>query len=181
MTLERCGLCDARIEPGKWLCKECSASTGVSDQGQARLPYMPFYVRDFLSATRSFSLEERGAYITMLAQTWDTGPLPKQPAKLAATIGCTPKELARVWKTVRAKFLETPAGLINVRLEDHRAKAEAKRQAHIEGATKTNLKLGRNGGGSKVVHLDDHRAEKQGNGTLGDTLSESLSDTNRDA
>lgn len=145
-----------------------------------RLPYMPFFVSDYLGKTRHLTLAERGAYCDLLFHSWNIGPLPKERSRLAAMIGCTPREFRALWPKIREKFTEMPAGYVNSRLEAHRIKAEAKLQGHMEGAKKTNQKLGR-GSTSKVVHLAERRAEMQSGSTLSDTLSESVSDTVKDA
>jgi len=84
---------------------------------------MPFFVNDYLGATRHMTLAERGAYTDLLFLAWNIGPLPAEPARLAAMIGCTPKQFNLVWPTVRKKFVETEAGLVNERLELHRVKS----------------------------------------------------------
>jgi uncharacterized protein YdaU (DUF1376 family) len=83
---------------------------------------LPWFVRDYIAATRHFSLAERGAYCDLLFLSWETGPLPNDPVLLARMISCTPAEFRRVWAAVRLKFRETRDGLINVRLEEHREK-----------------------------------------------------------
>jgi uncharacterized protein YdaU (DUF1376 family) len=88
-----------------------------------RLPHMPFFVNDYLGATRHMTLAERGAYTDLLFLEWNIGPLPADPARLAAMIGCTPKQFAMVWPTVCKKFVEAPNGLVNERLELHRARS----------------------------------------------------------
>jgi uncharacterized protein YdaU (DUF1376 family) len=142
-----------------------------------RLPYMPFFVSDYLGKTRHLTLAERGAYCDLLFHSWNIGPLPKERNRLASMLGCTPKELSAVWPKIRDKFTETPAGYVNDRLEAHRLKATAKLQGHIEGANKTNQKLGRRSAG-KVVHLAERRAATS---SLSDTVSDSLTDSLKDA
>jgi uncharacterized protein YdaU (DUF1376 family) len=90
---------------------------------KARLPYMPFFVNDYLGATRHMTLAERGAYTDLLFLEWNIGPLPADTARLSAMIGCTPKQFGSVWPTVRTKFVETDEGLVNEKLELHRAKS----------------------------------------------------------
>lgn len=88
-----------------------------------RLHHMPFFVADYIGATRHLTLAERGAYTDLLFLSWSIGTLPKDPARLALMICCTPKEFAKVWPAIRAKFVETEAGYVNERLEAHRRKA----------------------------------------------------------
>ncbi len=84
---------------------------------------MPFYVNDYLGATRHMTLAERGAYTDLLFLEWNIGPLPADPIRLSAMIGCTQKEFTVIWPTVRRKFTATETGLVNERLELHRIKS----------------------------------------------------------
>ena len=90
---------------------------------KTRLPHMPFFVNDYIGATRHMTLAERGAYTDLLFLEWNIGPLPADPARLAAMIGCTSKQFSTVWPTVQQKFSDSPDGLVNERLELHRAKS----------------------------------------------------------
>ena len=87
-----------------------------------RLPHMPFFVSDYLGATRHMTLAERGAYTDLLFAQWNIGPLPADTSRLAAMISCSPRDFAKVWPAIRPKFVETPDGLVNQRLELHREK-----------------------------------------------------------
>lgn len=84
---------------------------------------LPLFVGDYLAATQLFSLAEHGAYLKLLFAQWEMGPLPNDPTRLARLLGCGQEEFGHVWQTVKGKFAETEAGLVNLRLEEHRAKA----------------------------------------------------------
>ena len=99
------------------------------------LPMMPFFVGDYITGTRSLTLQERGAYTDLLFQEWAIGPLPKEPARLASLLGCTTRTLERLWKVIGSKFEEAPDGYINRRLESERRLALAKRARNVEKAT----------------------------------------------
>ena len=51
------------------------------------LPHFPFYASDWLAGTIDMSAEERGAYIQLLALSWDRDGLPECPRRLAAMAG----------------------------------------------------------------------------------------------
>ena len=85
-----------------------------------QLAILPLFVRDYLSATRHFSLAERGAYTDLLFFQWEMGALPREPERLARLIGCSPEEFNSVWTVIRGKFVESGNGLVNARLEEHR-------------------------------------------------------------
>ena len=87
------------------------------------LALLPFFVRDYIAATRHLSLAERGAYTDLLFLSWEMGALPSDPAWLARLVGCGAEEFRQVWPAIRGKFIETEAGFVNARLEEHRAES----------------------------------------------------------
>jgi uncharacterized protein YdaU (DUF1376 family) len=80
------------------------------------------------------TLAERGAYSDLLFFSWDSGPLPDDPARLARLLGCTPAEFAKIWPQLRSKFTATDHGLVNDRLEAERANSIALRAKASEKA-----------------------------------------------
>ena len=87
------------------------------------LAMLPWFVRDYIAATRHLSLAERGAYTDLLFLSWEMGALPSDPTRLARLVGCGADEFAEVWPAICAKFVQTEAGLVNMRLEEHRAES----------------------------------------------------------
>jgi uncharacterized protein YdaU (DUF1376 family) len=102
----------------------------------AQLAMLPFFVRDYIAATRHLSLAERGAYTDLLFLSWEMGPLPADPARLARLVGCGADEFALIWPGIREKFSETPGGLVNARLEEHRAESRRRSQTARQKAEK---------------------------------------------
>ena len=92
----------------------------IPDPMTKPMPMLPWWPSDYFSATRTFSLAERGAYCDLLFYSWLNGPLPHEPERLARIVGVTPQEFAEVWPTVKSKFEATAQGLINHRLERER-------------------------------------------------------------
>lgn len=88
-----------------------------------QLAILPLFVRDYLAATRHFSLVERGAYTDLLFFQWEMGALPREPERLARLIGCSLDEFNSVWSVLRTKFVESEHGLVNARLEEHRSES----------------------------------------------------------
>jgi uncharacterized protein YdaU (DUF1376 family) len=115
-----------------------------------RLPHLPFFVNDYLGATRHMTLAERGAYTDLLFLEWNIGPLPSEPARLAAMISCPLKQFRVIWQTVSKKFIEKDGCLVNERLERHRIKA-------IEIAKKRSI-AGQEGG---IATAAKHRSTLQ--------------------
>lgn len=91
-------------------------------------PAFQFYVKDWLTGTRRLSLAAKGAYIDLLAWSWDNGPLPLKTREIAQVIGAVASEFARVWKQLVRHWIRTKDGYINSRLELERRKQRAFRK-----------------------------------------------------
>lgn len=89
-----------------------------------KTPAFQFYPKDFLADgnVAGMSLEERGAYITLLCLCWQEGSLPMDVTRLAHMVGTTPRVFARVWPAVQRCFTEHEGQLRHGRLEKERAK-----------------------------------------------------------
>lgn len=85
------------------------------------LPYVPWYHGDFLRSTVGWTLLEQAAYWKLLCAQWEIGPLPDDPVRLAAIVGTAPETMVQVWPVVSRKFITTPNGLVNERMEQHRS------------------------------------------------------------
>lgn len=99
---------------------------------------MPFWPKDYISATRAKRLAERGAYSDLLFFQWELGVLPGDTPTLARLLGVSQDEFNDVWPAIKDKFVERDGGLVNERLEMHREKALRKRDGFRRGAAKTN-------------------------------------------
>jgi uncharacterized protein YdaU (DUF1376 family) len=108
---------------------------------QPQMALMPWYPRDFASATRGWPLGARGAYRELLDAQWDLGSLPADAQRLRSMAGATPAEWKVAWPLVKLKFPEGPDGLRrNQRLEHHRRKAVIRLANFRAGANLTNGK-----------------------------------------
>lgn len=101
---------------------------------------MPFFVKDWLTATMAWPCAERGAYISLLAYQWANGSVPPDVSQLARIAGVDEGEFEHVWLTVGSKFDADERGLFNKRLEEHRKEALRLRDARTLGATLANQK-----------------------------------------
>jgi len=115
-----------------------SAETGGATDG-ARLVYLPWFTRDFMSATRGWSLTAKGLYRELLDAQWDMGSLPSDPHALQQLAGATAAEW-RTWNQfVAPKFpISADGRRRNERLEQHRQKA-----LHVSAVR---AEIGRRGG-----------------------------------
>lgn len=78
------------------------------------------------------SLAELGAYIRLLAWSWDKGPVPEDEGRRAKILGVSRPALGKVWPGISDKWVSGEGGLINRRLERQRADQEDFRQAKSE-------------------------------------------------
>lgn len=86
-----------------------------------KLPYLPWFPRDFMSATRGWTLAERGLYRELLDVQWEAGAIPTKLDEIFEVVGARRREFTSAWKKVQRKFVDDGAGgLINRRLEQHR-------------------------------------------------------------
>jgi uncharacterized protein YdaU (DUF1376 family) len=123
------------------------------------LAMMPWFPRDFIAATRHLALAERGAYRELLDYQWEMGGLPKDPVRLARLLVVTPEEFAPIWAAISDKFEESPSGLVNKRLEEHRKKAIDQLNKKIDGANKTNAKRHAERGAERVGERGAERVD----------------------
>lgn len=85
--------------------------------------YLPLFFGDFLSSTIYWRGEEKALYLLLLGYQWSSGALPKDLEQLAQVACYEPKHFMRLWKRIEGKFEATAAGLVNLRLEEHREKS----------------------------------------------------------
>lgn len=104
------------------------------------LPFMPFFVKDWIAAVQHWPSAERGAYISLLAFQWANGHVPLDVPQLARITGSGEAEFERLWMTVGPKFDSGAGGLCNRRAEEHRKEALRLRDARVLGATVANQK-----------------------------------------
>lgn len=94
-------------------------------------PAFRFYAGDFLRDQKVMlmSLEERGAYITLLCSNWLEGSIPDDTNKLARLCSITPGEMEQLWISLKPCFKpkgkKYPGMLTNRRLEVERKKQKA--------------------------------------------------------
>lgn len=88
------------------------------------LPYMPWFVRDFLSATRGWNLIERAIYRELLDAQWELGILPESDKNLREICRASAREWKTGWARCKDKFpLVNGGGRRNEKLEQHRVKS----------------------------------------------------------
>ena len=91
-----------------------------------KLPYFKFYPSDFMGSgkVQMMSPAERGIYISLLCHSWQEGPLPDDPDRLARVCGATQAEMEACWPAVRRCFtVADDETLFHPRLEKERVAA----------------------------------------------------------
>jgi uncharacterized protein YdaU (DUF1376 family) len=86
-------------------------------------PAFQYYPKDFLSDARvmAMSLEERGAYWTLVSVLWLEKNLKNDPRVLSKILGVTPKTMAKLWVAIGPCFIVRDDGtLSHNRLEHER-------------------------------------------------------------
>lgn len=93
------------------------------------LPYFKFWVQDWIAGVLSLSLAERGAYISLLAWSWEHGPLPLEEPARARILSIGVGELRKIWPALAPYWRETAKGFVNKRLELERKSAKGRSAA----------------------------------------------------
>jgi uncharacterized protein YdaU (DUF1376 family) len=113
----------------------------------AALPYMQFYVADYLADTMHLTTEEHGAYLLLIMHYWRTGEsLDGDPERLAAITRLSNERWLSVERTLQRMFNVDPDGRwthdrIESELEKARVRVNgAKRAGMASAASKSNGK-----------------------------------------
>lgn len=93
-------------------------------------PAFQFYPKEFLTDgnVAGMSLQERGAYITLICICWQEQSLPIDPTRLANIVGLPFAAFKKVWPAIAVCFTERDGRLIHQRLEKERVKQATNRQ-----------------------------------------------------
>lgn len=101
-----------------------------------KAPAFQFYPKEFLADgnVSGMSLQERGAYITLLCICWNDGSLPMDTGRLANMCATPLKQFAKFWPAVRVCFVEADGRYRHPRLDLEREKqAEHRQQQSVRG------------------------------------------------
>lgn len=90
------------------------------------LQYMPFYTRDWIASTASFTPAQKGAYITLLAVAWTEGGVPNSYEACARIAGGITED---DWAVIRKRLVVLDAGTSDERLSHPRLEKERKAAA----------------------------------------------------
>jgi uncharacterized protein YdaU (DUF1376 family) len=105
------------------------------------LPFMPFYVGDYLADTGHLSTIEHGAYLLLIMHYWRTGALPKDEAVLMRICRMNKREWDRYRDSLQALFRpDWSHKRIDAELDKGRQKSAARSQSGKTGAAIKSLK-----------------------------------------
>ena len=117
----------------------------------ADAPAVQFYFGDFLVATAHLTLEERGAYITLLGYAWaHPEGLPEETQKLARVVGVGNKKMRSLWTELERFFKLENGAYFNGRMEEERLKQAQFRAQRVEAGRKGGLSTRLSGATSKT-------------------------------
>jgi len=141
-------------------------------------PAFQFYPSEFVSDFKviMMSMEERGAYITLLSHEWLERGLPNNQDELKALCG-NPENWPSIWKKVGQCFYEKKGKLFNKRLEKERKKIQAWKKKSREGGIKSGES--RRGKVEPKANHPSTKSEPKAN-TLTSSLIPSLNNKNED-
>lgn len=99
------------------------------------LPYMAFYIGDYLRDTEELTTEEHGAYLLILFTMWNKGgSLPNDPKTLRRVARVHPPHWARVAKEILPFFTVVGDRLTHKRIDKELKKARKKSEACSKSA-----------------------------------------------
>ena len=136
------------------------------------LQYMPFYTRDWIASTASFTPAQKGAYITLLAVAWTEGGVPNSYEACARIAGGITEE---DWAVIRKRLVVLDAGtsderLSHPRLEKERRAAAGKYESKCRAVAKAResrkAKTVDSSVSNSVVNIDDNTDNNIDNNTV---------------
>lgn len=93
----------------------------------ASIPYMPFYIADYLADAAYLSTLEHGAYLLLIMNYWQTGkPLPNDDRKLAAICRLKINKFNKIKSNILEFFSVNEKELTHKRIDEELAKASSK-------------------------------------------------------
>lgn len=96
--------------------------------------WMPWFIADYMASTMSFSTEEHGAYLLLLAAYWmRQGPLPDEDQELARIVRLSPQRWAKIRPTIARRFVVENGLWRNVRADREIQHAVARVSARQRG------------------------------------------------
>jgi uncharacterized protein YdaU (DUF1376 family) len=139
-------------------------------------PWFKCYPRDFNEGMVGLTLEERGAYITLLNLIYARGgPIPEDPWWITSQLGCT----SRMWVKVRASLLvKRKIYALEIEGEPYLMNTRAAEEiAEREKLSRTFSEAGRNGGRKSKPKANKNNGNSEAWLKPGSSLTEAISDT----
>lgn len=122
-----------------------------------KLPYVRFYMSDWLSATRGMKANEIGIYFTLLALMYERGePIEENYSKLGRQCGCVPNVCKSVVSMLvdDGRIIRVTGGLWNKRVQKEFDFRQEKSKASSDAASARWEKLNENNEGEMRSHSE---------------------------
>lgn len=150
----------------------------MSKKATTKEPFLPLFMGDFLGSTAEWDGEERALYLLLLGYQWTLGSLPSDLKKLRKLADYQQENFDRWWPTVSQKFQVQDDRLVNLRLEEHRAKTQELAQRNSQNGRKgANARWKRDGGAiQNERNLDGGAIQKPGKADSGAIQSGAVTD-----
>ena len=132
-------------------------------------PWYKRYGGDFVVGTLSLTLEERGAYSTLLDLMYDRdGRYPDDARAIARLFGVSPRKWATIRETlIAAGKIEVADGyLTNARVQREMAKMADERVVHAENGAKGGRKRAENAAKTSRKHAEPETNSNENNGPV---------------
>lgn len=123
-------------------------------------PWYRCFPRDFNDGMDGLTLEERGAYVTVLNLIYDRGgPIPEEAWWITSKLGCT----ARVWTRVRAALIvKRKLYVVEIDGQAHLMNERAAREiAEREEFSRCKAEAGRRGGRNSRAKANENNGEAE--------------------
>lgn len=111
----------------------------MADPHSSKSPAFQFYANEFLmdEHVALMSLQERGAYITLICKCWNEGTLPADLERLSKLCGAPLATFRKLWPAIEPCFRANGDGrLMHPRLEKERKKQRDFRRRQSDAAAK---------------------------------------------
>ncbi len=96
--------------------------------------FFPFFWKDFLASTSTWTDEQVGAYLRLLMWAWDREGLPADEASVQRLGGWKRGAWRRIWSVVGEKWVLREGRLVNLRQEEIRRKVQGRSAAAAASA-----------------------------------------------
>lgn len=96
--------------------------------------WMPLYIGDYLKDTGRLTTEQHGAYLLLIMEYWNTGPIPDSDEELAGIVRMSRRDWQRIRPKIERFFAVVEGAWRHDRIEREITKWSAKKARAVERA-----------------------------------------------